>query len=383
LSRTYREHTHTGISALCILIFSAVTFFTNYSVSQNSLSNNNTIWKTQGNAADTNAFMGTTNSTSLRFKTNNIERMRIGEDGYVGIGVDDPQFPLDLEGDFQLTGDIIFKGYEDNSISSLRLLMIDATGRSTRMSKNLFNAYSSWEDCFEIHQGISFPGESGPITIVAGTYSDWGKRIEGQKSILFTGSDCPAWVGIGTNLPMTKLDVRGAGRFTQGVKIGQEYIEKSGLYIENFISSNTAYFDHLIMVKDETGKKLLQLDNDGLLRAREIKVDLDNWPDYVFKKDYNLLPLNEVKAFIEINGHLPNVPSAKEIHEDGINLGEAAKTSMEKIEELTLYLLEINDKVEKQEEVLNEQSKLLQQQNETIRLQQELILELKKLTNKK
>jgi len=94
------------------------------------------------------------------------------------------------------------------------------------------------------------------------------------------------------------------------------------------------------------------------------------------------MPLNKVKAFIDKNGHLPNVPSAKEIETDGVNLGQAAKTSMEKIEELTLYLLEINDKVEDQEIVLSEQHKLLEEQNETIRLQQELILELKQLTNK-
>jgi methyl-accepting chemotaxis protein len=94
------------------------------------------------------------------------------------------------------------------------------------------------------------------------------------------------------------------------------------------------------------------------------------------------MPIDQLRTFINNNGHLPNVPSANEIETDGVNLGDAAKTSMEKIEELTLYLLEINDKVENQEEVLNEQSKLLEQQNETIRLQQELILELKNLTNK-
>ena len=361
-----------------------MTLFTNYSVSQISLSNNNTIWKTQGNAADTNAFMGTTNSSGLMFKTDNLERMRIGGDGYVGIGVEDPQFPLDLEGDFQLTGDIIFKGYENLQDSAYRFAMIDNTGRTMFNSLNITKAISSLEDCYDILHDVHIPGTTGGSggTILAGTYSDWASRIEGQKSILYTGSECPAWVGIGTDLPMTKLDVIGAGRFTQGIKAGQVTNVNSGLYIQNYGSSNNPYFDHLIIVKDVNGSKVLQLDNTGLLHAREIKVDLDSWPDYVFKKDYKLMPLNEVKKFIEDNGHLPNVPSAIEIEADGVNLGQAAKTSMEKIEELTLYLLEINEKVENQEEVLNEQSKLLQQQNETIRLQQELILELKQLTSK-
>jgi len=247
---------------------------------------------------------------------------------------------------------------------------------------SVMKAFIAREDCFDIEQGISLPGQTGPIDIVAGTYADWGKRIEGLKSILYTGSDCPAWVGIGTDLPMTELDVRGAGRFTSGVKIGNETSINAGLYIENRGGPYNFHFDKLILVKDALGRKILQLEENGLLRAREIKVDELNWPDYVFKKDYPLMPLNEVKSFIEIHGHLPNVPSAKEVQEDGVNLGEAAKTSMEKIEELTLYLIEINEKVENQEIVLSEQQKLLEQQKETIRLQQELIEELKQLTTK-
>jgi hypothetical protein len=149
-------------------------------------------------------------------------------------------------------------------------------------------------------------------------------------------------------------------------------------------TNNNSQVHPLVIEKlsNQSTYKLLQLNNDGLLRAREIKVDLDAWPDYVFEEDYKLMPLNELRSFLLKYKHLPNVPSAKEIETDGINLGDAAKTSMEKIEELTLYLLEINDKVENQEEILNEQSKLLQQQKETIRLQQELIEDLKQLTIK-
>jgi|SRR5690554_6659420 len=373
------KHTHTHTQRYLKVTFFLLTAL----IGSQVYGQTNETWGTQGNSADSSSFIGTTNDACLRFRSNNIERVRISHDGKVGIGVDNPVEKLDVDGDFLLRGDVIFKNYVDQQDSSLRLLLIDEEGRTRNMSKSLFKAYSSWEDCFEIHEGVTLPGQSGPINVVAGSYSDWGKRIEGSKSILYTGSECPAWVGIGTNLPMTKLDIRGAGRFTQGLKVGQDYSINSGLYIENYIAHNALYFDNLIMVKDENGEKLLQLNNDGLLRAREIKVDLDAWPDYVFHKDYSLMPLNEVKAFIEENGHLPNVPSAKEIETDGVNLGEAAKISMEKIEELTLYLLEINEKVENQEEVLNKQQKLLEAQKETIRLQQELILELKQLTNKK
>lgn len=85
--------------------------------------------------------------------------------------------------------------------------------------------------------------------------------------------------------------------------------------------------------------KLLQLDNNGVLSAREVKVDLNAWPDYVFKKDYELKPIYEVKSFINQHGHLPNVPTAQEIESNGVNLGDMAKITMEKVEELTLYLI--------------------------------------------
>jgi hypothetical protein len=115
--------------------------------------------------------------------------------------------------------------------------------------------------------------------------------------------------------------------------------------------------------------KLMQLDNTGLLYAREIKVNLINWADYVFDKNYPLMPLNELQQFINQNNHLPNVPSAEEMTTNGLNLAENSKMLMEKVEELTLYLLQINQQVAAQEE-------LLKQQQETIRLQQELILQI-------
>jgi len=87
----------------------------------------------------------------------------------------------------------------------------------------------------------------------------------------------------------------------------------------------------------------------GTIVAQEIWV-LDQptagWADYVFKKDYKLMPLAEVEKFIKLNQHLPNIPSAKEVEGKGQNLGDLQVKQMEKIEELTLYLIEINKKVE-------------------------------------
>lgn len=81
----------------------------------------------------------------------------------------------------------------------------------------------------------------------------------------------------------------------------------------------------------------------GGILAEEVRVSLKStWADYVFSKDYKLPTLEEVETQIKEKGHLCNVPSAKEIKENGIELGEMSKIQQEKIEELTLYLIEQN-----------------------------------------
>ncbi len=99
--------------------------------------------------------------------------------------------------------------------------------------------------------------------------------------------------------------------------------------------------------------------NGGIL-ATEVRV-ATTWADYVFEDDYSLPTLEEVECYIEENGHLPNVPSAKEVEEQGIEVGEMAKIQQEKIEELTLYVIEQNKQLEKQAEEINELKELVQE----------------------
>lgn len=81
---------------------------------------------------------------------------------------------------------------------------------------------------------------------------------------------------------------------------------------------------------------------NGLIHTREVKVDLSGWPDFVFKKDFNLPTLDEVEEQIYKNGHLKDIPSAKEVEIDGVKLGEMNKLLLQKVEELTLYIIQIN-----------------------------------------
>jgi hypothetical protein len=99
-----------------------------------------------------------------------------------------------------------------------------------------------------------------------------------------------------------------------------------------------------------------KLSVNGKIHAQEVRIDVTNWPvwpDYVFEPDYSLRPLGDVKKYIELNHHLPEIPSAQEVSKEGINLGEMNAKLLKKVEELTLYLLELK----KENELINDKLK--------------------------
>ena len=86
---------------------------------------------------------------------------------------------------------------------------------------------------------------------------------------------------------------------------------------------------------------------DGKVIAEEVRVQNSlDWPDYVFAEHYPLRPIQDVEAFIRTHQHLPDVPSAKHVEEEGIMLGEMQTTLLKKIEELTLYLISQQKEIE-------------------------------------
>jgi len=109
----------------------------------------------------------------------------------------------------------------------------------------------------------------------------------------------------------------------------------------------------------------------GQVHAQEVKVDLNGAvaPDYVFEKDYKLTSLEEIKNYIDQNKHLPEVPSAKEMEKNGVQLGEMNMLLLKKIEELTLYTIEMNKKIIELTKVNeNQQSQIEQQIHEIKKL---------------
>ncbi|MNQ28454.1 hypothetical protein D3C85_417470 [compost metagenome] len=79
---------------------------------------------------------------------------------------------------------------------------------------------------------------------------------------------------------------------------------------------------------------------NGTIHSKEVKVDVTGWPDYVFKKEYDLPTLEEVEKHINEKGYLKNIPSEEEALKNGISLGEMNAKLLQKIEELTLYIIE-------------------------------------------
>jgi hypothetical protein len=85
---------------------------------------------------------------------------------------------------------------------------------------------------------------------------------------------------------------------------------------------------------------------NGKAVTKEVIVTQQLWADYVFSKDYKLNSLTELELYIKETKHLPNIPSEKEIIEQGLNVGEMQKLQMEKIEELTLYIIQLKKELE-------------------------------------
>jgi hypothetical protein len=75
-------------------------------------------------------------------------------------------------------------------------------------------------------------------------------------------------------------------------------------------------------------------------------VTTTDWPDYVFGGGHRLMPLQEVEDYIKANGHLPEVPSADEAEADGVDLGEMNRLLLQKVEELTLYVIDLQKQLE-------------------------------------
>ena len=115
----------------------------------------------------------------------------------------------------------------------------------------------------------------------------------------------------------------------------------------------TGLLNYAIFIEDKTGNVGINtncprstLSVNGTIRAKEIIVTLEGWCDHVFSPDYKLTGLYELESYVKEYRHLPGVPTENEVLEDGARLGEMNAVLLEKVEELTLYVIELQKQID-------------------------------------
>ncbi|MNK08311.1 hypothetical protein D3C87_262430 [compost metagenome] len=170
--------------------------------------------------------------------------------------------------------------------------------------------------------------------------------ISGNAMLTFSGTNNRAWFGNQSVTPTAAtngyLNVITADN---GLYIKNNISGKFGLSIQPYSANDIG-----IQVTASDGTRHFVVQGNGNVFARKYTTTLANIPDYVFQPTYQLMPLNELKEFIRVNSHLPNVPSAAEYAETGVDLGEMNRVLLEKVEELTLYILQMEDRLKSLEE---------------------------------
>jgi len=127
--------------------------------------------------------------------------------------------------------------------------------------------------------------------------------------------------------------------------ISRKYEIRNGVGVAEFQNSGDVFFNNVGGVGvGLTGKVMgsgVKFQVAGKVKCQEVEVAVTPWPDHVFKTGFNLMSLDQVEAFINTNKHLPNVPSEEEVAANGVNLGQMNATLLQKVEELTLYMIQL------------------------------------------
>jgi hypothetical protein len=309
---------------------------------------------------------------------------QIPQCGSVGIGTNTPAHKLEVVGDTYVTGDTKVDGGVQVGGPFKLPPQADANRPKDVPVVITPDGQLKAGDFSQIAEGIYSPKNCAQSIVLPIWQND--------TSILYVACPVDAKVGIGTRNPHHKLHVNGtayAGRGQFGTSedtVGAWF--QSTLYSNSVNHTNTVlrssfqsdYGRGLIIqidnpttkaivvrneVADSLGREVIRLNGNGRIDARSFRVATNIWADYVFESDYNLMPLDSVENYIDENGHLPNVPTAEEVATDGYSMEQMDATQMEKIEELTLYMIQLKKEQEKQAEEIAR----LKAENEALQLQ--------------
>lgn len=246
----------------------------------------------------------------------------------VGIGTGTPTERLDVEGNVVVsdmlkvgTGlridSLAGEGYKPDSLStnSYKLLYADGWGNIT--STPLWKCTPPGQPPWLLGGNFITDANNKPYDI--GTCNNYPFKIKtsGIERMRITST---GYVAIGHTTPTAKLDIYANSTNNEPALIVRNGPDPSDVNFKVFA--------------------------DGHIYVRKIELSLTMFPDFVFDKDYNLMNLKELENFINRNKHLPGVPSAKEVINNGLDIGDMTSILLQKIEELTLYIIEQNKKIE-------------------------------------
>jgi hypothetical protein len=233
-----------------------------------------------------------------------------GTSGNVGIGTVTPVAKLDVKGG--LSNGTVFATLDEKYDKSIALNVGSLAGTSTKYRNIRFFDFP--QSNFDAKSNVWFGIEDR---------NDFGRyRLAAE-----TGGTTQMVVLDKTQTEVMKVFDDGNNKTTFTLPKADSYI---GIGTTNFVDGLDTY----------------RLAVKGAIRADRVRV-YTTWADYVFEKNYNLPTLEEVEKHIQTNGHLKDIPSAKEVDEKGIELGEMNKLLLQKIEELTLYVIELNKELDK------------------------------------
>lgn len=199
-------------------------------------------------------------------------------------------------------------------------LSLQFNENQTSLGQNTLSAFrisNQYADAFGRRSELQFGMDQNPNTtlaVIAAEYSAWNSDIGGD--LVF-----------GTN-PVQSNSI-----------VERMRIKHNGIVL---IPGQTK-----IGVKSSTAHTNAMLTVDGKVVCKDLYVTASSdWPDFVFEKNYQLANLYDVRAYYEANKHLPNVPTACEIEEKGINMSEMSAIQMQKIEELTIYIIQLKEELD-------------------------------------
>lgn len=285
-----------------------------------------------------NGRIGSDNTQHIQFRTNGIERMRIlNNNGFVGINNTSPSHHLQIFGntDYFHGGTVMMNDSSGNQASDFTPKSATNMGKSSRISLTNSITGNNATDGGLIMQNENdlniWNQENGTLTIRSG-----GLRYR------IYGSYNRAQLGSNLNLGLEKYALQSIHSTTDnGLYVQTNTGSKYGISVQ-VKDDNSTVFESTYAGESESHFRIY---GNGEVYARKYITTLNPFPDYVFSDNYKLMSYQDLRNYISTHRHLPNIPKAETVEENGMDLGELNRILVEKVEELTLYILELEDRL--------------------------------------